>query len=93
MHDTAGNQRFVSQSILHIREQLANPTPELIDAISSGIGSTDAESIEDKRAQLAAHFDEISKGKELAELVSMQRLHIEESQRRNMVLHRSGTES
>jgi hypothetical protein len=61
MHEAAGNQRFVSQSILHIREQFANPTPELIDAIGSGIGSTDVKSIEDKRVQLAAQFDEISK--------------------------------
>jgi hypothetical protein len=61
MHEAAGNQRFVSQSILHIREQLVNPTPELTDAIGSGIGSTDAASIEDQRVQLAAHFEEISK--------------------------------
>lgn len=61
MHEAAGNQRFVSQSIVHIREQLANPTPELTDAISSGIGSTDAASIEGQRVQLAAHFEEIAK--------------------------------
>jgi hypothetical protein len=61
MHEAAGNQRFISQSILHIKEQLANPTPELADAISSGIGSTNVEAIEDKRTQLAAQFDEISR--------------------------------
>ncbi len=60
MHEAAGNQRFVSQSILHIKEQLSNPTPELADAISSGIGSTDVAVIEDKRTQLAARFEEIS---------------------------------
>jgi len=60
MHEAAGNQRFVSQSVLHIKEQLSNSTPELTDAISSGIGSTDVEAIEDKRTQLTSYFDEIS---------------------------------
>jgi hypothetical protein len=46
MHDAAGNQRLITQGVLHIRTQLANPTPEVIDAIGTGIGSNDAATID-----------------------------------------------
>src|SRR5579872_7363533 len=60
MHPAAGNQRFISQCILQIREQLAEPTPELTQAISDGLGSSDAAVIESKRVQLLAHVNEIA---------------------------------
>ena len=60
MHEAAGNQKFISQSILHIKEQLARPTPELAQAISNGIGSNEAAAIESKRVQLLAHANEIA---------------------------------
>jgi hypothetical protein len=39
MHDAAGNQRLTTQSVLHIRAQLTNPSSAMIDAIGTGIGS------------------------------------------------------
>jgi hypothetical protein len=60
MHDAAGNQRFITQSVLHIRTQLTNPTPVVIDAIGTGIGSNDATTIEGKRTELLAHFDDLA---------------------------------
>ena len=60
MHEAAGNQKFISQSILHIKEQLALPTPELTQAIGNGIGSNEAAVIESKRMQLLAHANEIA---------------------------------
>jgi hypothetical protein len=60
MHEAAGNQKFISQSILHIKEQLARPTPELTQAISNGIGSNEAASIESKRVQLLTHASEVA---------------------------------
>jgi hypothetical protein len=41
MHDAAGNQRLTTQSVLHIRAQLTNPSSAMIDAIGTGIGSKD----------------------------------------------------
>ena len=41
MHDAAGNQRLITQSVLHIRTQLTTPTQDVIDAIETGIGSND----------------------------------------------------
>jgi hypothetical protein len=52
MHGAAGNQSFVSQSILHIREQLNNPTLELTGAIGTGLSTSDdpnAKVFEDKK--------------------------------------------
>jgi hypothetical protein len=60
MHDAAGSQRLITQSVLQIRTQLANPTTEVIDAIGTGIGSTDATTIEGKRTELLAHFDDLA---------------------------------
>ncbi|HTB96837.1 MAG TPA: metallophosphoesterase [Terracidiphilus sp.] len=60
MHEAAGNQTFITKSVLHIQEQLANPTPELTDAIAKGIGSTDPAVIERSRVQLSAHFNQMA---------------------------------
>ena len=60
MHDAAGNQRLIAQSVLQIRTQLANPTPELIDAIGTGIASNDPAAIEAKRTELLTHFDDLA---------------------------------
>ena len=60
MHEAAGNQTFITHSVLHIQDQLANPTPESTDAIATGIGSNDPAAIEAKRRQLLAHFDEMA---------------------------------
>jgi hypothetical protein len=60
MHDAAGNQRFITQSVLHIRTQLMNPTQVAIDAIGTGIGSNDAATTESKRTELLAHFDDLA---------------------------------
>ena len=60
MHDAAGNQRLISQSILHIRTQLTTPTQDVIDAIGAGIGSNVPATIEGKRTELLAHFDELA---------------------------------
>jgi hypothetical protein len=57
MHDAAGNQRLITQSVLHIRTQLTTPTQDVIDAIETGIGSNDPATIEGKRTELLAHFD------------------------------------
>jgi hypothetical protein len=58
VHEAAGNQRFIVQSIAHVGEQLANPTGELSDAIGTGLGSPDGAAIERERAQLAARMGE-----------------------------------
>ena len=60
MHEAAGNQKFITQSILHIKSQLTQPTPELNDAIAYALGSKDAAAIESKRVQLLAHVGEIA---------------------------------
>jgi hypothetical protein len=60
MHDAAGNQRLITQSVLHIRTQLTNQTPEVNDAIGTGIGSNDAATIEGKRTELLAQFDDLA---------------------------------
>jgi len=60
MHDAAGNQRFITQSVLHIRTQLATPTPKVIDAIGTGIGSNVPVTIEGKRTELLAQFDDLA---------------------------------
>jgi hypothetical protein len=60
MHEASGSQSFVTQSILHIKDQLANPTQELTDAIAHGLGSSDAAEIESKRLQLLAHVNELA---------------------------------
>ena len=60
MHEASGSQSFVTQSILHLKDQLANPTQELTDAIAHGLGSSDAAEIESKRLQLLAHVNELA---------------------------------
>ena len=60
MHDAAGNQRLITHSVLHIRAQLANPTREVIDAIGTGIGTTDPATIESKRTEIFAHLDDLA---------------------------------
>ena len=60
MHDAAGNQRLITQSVLHIRTQLTTTTQDAIDAIGTGIGSNDSATIEGKRIELLAHFDELA---------------------------------
>jgi hypothetical protein len=60
MHDAAGNQRLITQSILHIRSQLATPSQAIADAIGTGIGSNDAATIEGKRTEFLAHFDDLT---------------------------------
>lgn len=60
MHEAAGNQSFISQSITHIKEQLNNPTPELTEAIGIGIGSTDPAAVEAKRAQLLEQVNDLA---------------------------------
>ena len=60
MHDAAGNQRLIAHSVLYIRSQLTNPTPEAIDAIATGIGSNDAATIEGKRNELLTHLDDLA---------------------------------
>jgi Calcineurin-like phosphoesterase len=60
MHEAAGNQRFIAQSIDHLREQLAHPTPELYEAIAAGIGSQDSAEIEKKRVECARDLEELA---------------------------------
>jgi hypothetical protein len=60
MHEAAGNQRFVSQSLLQIKEQLARPTQQLSDVIGSGIGSSDGQNVEAERLRLVEHLDAAS---------------------------------
>jgi hypothetical protein len=60
MHEAAGNQSFVSQSILHIREQLNNPTLELTGAIGTGLSTSDPTTIEAKRVQLLAYVNDLA---------------------------------
>jgi predicted phosphodiesterase len=60
MHEAAGSQSFISQSILHIKDQLNAPTPELTDAISIGIGSSDPTAIESTRAQLLTQVNDLA---------------------------------
>lgn len=60
MHEAAGSQSFISQSILHIKEQLANPTSELTEAIGAGIESIDSTAIEAKRVQLLAQVNDLA---------------------------------
>ncbi len=60
MHDAAGDQRLITQSILHIRSQLAIPSQAVADAIGDGIGANDAAAIESKRTKLLAHFDDLA---------------------------------
>jgi hypothetical protein len=60
MHEAAGSQKFISQSITQIKEQLTNPTPELAEAIGIGIGSTDPTAIEGKRAQLLEQVNDLA---------------------------------
>jgi hypothetical protein len=44
MHEAAGNQRFITHRIAHLRAELANPTLQLSPAI------------ENKRAKLATYL-------------------------------------
>jgi len=61
MHEAAGNQRFITQSIAPLREQLANPTPELREAIAAAIGSRDSAAIETKRVECAADLEALAR--------------------------------
>jgi Calcineurin-like phosphoesterase len=58
MHEAAGNQRFITESINQIKKQLANQTQELSDALGCGIGSADAKEIEAARVRLQSQMDE-----------------------------------
>jgi len=60
MHNAAGDQRLITQSILHIRSQLATPSQAVADAIGTGIGTNDAATVEGKRTELLAHFDDLA---------------------------------
>ncbi len=60
MHEAAGNKQFISQSIAHIKDKLSTASPELIEAIGKGLGTTDPAAIEAKRLELLSHFDELS---------------------------------
>ncbi len=60
MHEAAGSQSFISQSINHIKQQLTSSTPELSESISTGIGSSDPTAIERQRAQLLAQVNDLA---------------------------------
>jgi hypothetical protein len=51
---------FVTESVRHIQAQLTSPTQEVIDAIGTGIGSNAPATIEGKRTELLAHFDDLA---------------------------------
>ncbi len=36
MHQAAGNQRFIAESLQHIKDQIKNPTDELRNAVALG---------------------------------------------------------
>lgn len=55
MHEAAGNQGFVAQSLQSIQDQLANPTQDLTHAIALGVGSTDPAEIQKGKDRIAAH--------------------------------------
>ena len=56
MHDAAGDQRLITQSILHIRSQVATPSQAVADAIGTGMGTNDAATVEGKITELLAHL-------------------------------------
>lgn len=60
MHDAAGNQRFVSHSLAEIKDHLQNPSPELSDAIATGLASTDPDAIEKMRVEMLNHLTDLS---------------------------------